>query len=376
MTLTHVKLKGHSSNPWFQIITRILICGSFSLITACGSSENIQVTEIPATQPPTARPSITIAPLNKTAAPPPSPVPGDVLALQFKPWEIIHDLAYSSDGRLFAVSAGEQVHIYDADALTLEFSLSPGAWTNRLAFHPSASVIALAVRDGSVQFWDTDSGALVCRFTAHEKGTNSLSINPEGTLLATTGTDITSRLWDISSVTAGRCSVSESGRLIGESFSSPDVAFAPDGASLALIDLTNIRLRYSTDRKLIALLSGDLPIFDLTFSPNGRWLAAAEHLDTVALWDISQPFKPTLSVLVPDGSNPKTHIWRVAFSPDSRFLAAGTSAGSLNVWDLSRMQLVTTYQLPRAVTALSFSPDGKILAAGGLDAQVWFFQVP
>jgi WD40 repeat protein len=298
------------------------------------------------------------------------------IGLKFKPWELVHDLAYSPDGNTLAVSAGDQVYIYDASTLAMKANLSPGAWANRLAFHPTAPLIALAVRDGSIQFWETGKGTLVCQFTAHNKGANSLAFHPDGSMLATTGTDITSRLWDISSVAPGGCNVSEIGRLIGESYSSPEVMFSPDGKLMALVDRTNVRLRISTTRKLIALLKGDLPIFDISFSPDGRWLAVAEHQDTVALWDISEPTKPVLFDLTPMGSNPKTHIWRVACSPDSRLIAAGASDGSINVWDISTMRLVSNHQLPRAVTALAFSPDGKQLAAGGLDAQVWFFSSP
>ena len=300
----------------------------------------------------------------------------DKPSLKYNSWDLVHDINYSPDGKLLAVSAGEKVYIYEADSLTLRFILSPGAWTNRLAFHPTGPLIALAVRDGSIQFWDTVKGTLICQFTAHKKGANSLAIHPGGTKLATTGTDITSRLWDISSVAAGNCNVSEIGGLIGESYSSPEVTFSPDGKLIALVDRTNLRLRNSENRKLIALLKGDLPIFDIAFSPDGRWLTIAEHQDTVALWDISKPSKPKLSVLALVDSNPKDHIWRVAFSPDSRLLAAGASDGSLKVWDITMMQLISTYQFPRAVTALAFSPDGKQLAAGGLDAQVWILSSP
>jgi WD40 repeat protein len=139
--------------------------------------------------------------------------------------------------------------------------------------------------------------------------------------------------------------------------------------------LSNVRLRNSVDRKLIALLSGDLPIFDLAFSPDGRWLAAAQHQGKTTLWDLTRPTSPSpVSIQLPE-SNIKTHIWRVAFSPDSSLLAAGSSDGALTVRNISTLQPVKTFHLPRAVSALSFSTDGKTLAAGGLDATVWLFSM-
>jgi len=296
-------------------------------------------------------------------------------SIQFKPWEIVHDLAYSPDGRLLAVTAGDNVHLYDAVSLQEITDIPVGTWTNRVSFHPGLPLIILAVRNGTIQFRDTSNGDLVCQFTAHEKGANSLSIHPDGNILATTGTDITSRLWDISSIEIGECNIGEIGSFIGESFSSPDVAFAPDGKSIALVDLTNIRLRDSTDRKLIALLESDLPIFDISFSPDGRWLASAQHQGTVTLWDLSQPKNPTSVSLQIFNENPQVHLWRVAFSPDSFMLAAGASDGTLTIWDISSRKVIDSFQLPSAVTALSFTRDGKSITAGGLDAGVWMFPI-
>jgi WD40 repeat protein len=375
--MTHRKLEEKISDLSFKVFVNLAIFGLLIIVSACNPTIVTTTTNSSSTLKSATQPHSATAVTNQSLTPTFSfSTPQNGPVLKFKPWELVHDLAFSPDGKLLAVAAGDQVYIYNAATLEMKFDLSPGAWANRLAFHPTAPLIALANRDGSVQFWDTVKGTLICQFTAHRKGANSLAFHPDGTMLATTGTDITSRLWDISSAAAGSCNVPEIGKLLGESFSSPDVAFSPDGRSIAVVDLTNIRLRNSTNRKLIALLKGDLPIFDIAFSPDGRWLAAAEHHDTVALWDVSQPSNPVFSVLIPDVSKSKFHIWRVAFSPDSHLMAAGTSDGSINVWDISTMQLITTFQLPRAVTALAFSPDGRNLAAGGLDAQVWLFSAP
>lgn len=295
--------------------------------------------------------------------------------IQFKPWEIVHDLAYSPDGRLLAVSAGDNVHLYDAVSLQEIADIPVGTWTSRVSFHPSLPLIILAVRNGTIQFRDTSTGDLVCQYTAHEKGSNSLSIHPDGKILATTGTDITSRLWDISTLEDGECTIGEIGSFIGESFSSPDVAFAPDGNSIALVDLSNIRLRGSADRKLIALLESDLPIFDISFSPDGQWLAAAQHEGMVTLWDLTQPKNPTSVKFQIFNENPKVHLWRVAFNLDSSMLAAGASDGTLTIWEISSEKVVNSFQLPSAVTALSFTRDGKSVTAGGLDAGVWALPV-
>jgi WD40 repeat protein len=120
-------------------------------------------------------------------------------------------------------------------------------------------------------------------------------------------------------------------------------------------------------------LESEYPIFDLAFSPDGHWLAAGQHLDSLTLWDLSHADNPVATVLQHPEADLKAFSWRVAFSPDSKKLAAGSSDGSITTWDMSTMKRIVTFHLPRAASALAFSRDGKILAAGGLDASVWLF---
>jgi WD40 repeat protein len=292
---------------------------------------------------------------------------------KFNSWEIVHDLAYSPDGSVLGVSAGNRIRIFDAETLAEKLDILLGAWTNRMDFHPGLPLITLAVKDGSIQFRDIASGEIFCQFIAHERGIYSLSITPDGEMLITSGTEILSRLWDISSLSNGDCEIQELGTFIGESYSSPEAAFSPDGRSIALVDMSNIRLRKTSDRKLIALLESDITIFDIAFSPDGHWLAAAQHQDTVTVWDLTHADNPVATVLHPPDSDLETYIWRVAFNPESKLLAAGTSDGSIAIWNLDDLRIVQTHHLPRAVSALAFSPDGEFLAAGGLDASIWLF---
>ncbi len=170
---------------------------------------------------------------------------------------------------------------------------------------------------------------------------------------------------------AGGCDVTERGQLIGASHNATDFIYSPDARFFALTDVENIRLRNPADLTLINTLRTGLPIYDLALSPNSRWLAAANRYSLVTLFDIRDPKNPVRIVL---GENtPKTFTWRVAFSPDSTLLAAGNSRGALTVWDVETLQPIAAFQLPNDVAALDFDPNGRWLAAGGMDAQIHFF---
>lgn len=59
-------------------------------------------------------------------------------------------------------------------------------------------------------------------------------------------------------------------------------------------------------------------------------------------------------------------VHAVAFSPDGRTLASGTKAGEVILWDVAGGQeLMRLEDHGGEILTLAFSPNGKILAAGG-----------
>ena len=319
-------------------------------------------------------PTLTITP-TPTATASPSPTSENVVAIQFPAPGLIHDLRWSPDGGALVIAAGTDIHTYNFhDNMREMYVIRLGIWTERLAFFDMpATLLGAALKDGSVRFWDWLTGKELCKFTAHTKGANSLAFQPHGTLLATTGTDIISRTWDISSVLAGGCKVKPVGQLIGSSFTAPDVTFSADGASFALVDIKDIYLRESQTRKLIAVLHGDLAIFDIALSADGHWLAAAQNNATVTLWDLTAKPKPTSTLLhLPKG---QFYTWRVDFSADGSLLAGATSGGELLVWQIPSLQPVFSRSLGHPISGLAFNPSTSALTVGTLNGSVYVYTV-
>ena len=114
--------------------------------------------------------------------------------------------------------------------------------------------------------------------------------------------------------------------------------------------------------------------FDLAFSPDGRWLAAASgtpgKIGEVKLFQGSNGEFSRLLATTADA------VLCVAFSPDGKTLAAGGADNVIRLWDLAADKPpIVIEQNADWVLTVAFSPAGDLLAAGGRDKSARVFKV-
>ncbi|GAA2084725.1 hypothetical protein GCM10009801_46060 [Streptomyces albiaxialis] len=149
-----------------------------------------------------------------------------------------------------------------------------------------------------------------------------------------------------------------------------DVAFSPDGKTFAAgcSSGTAYLWRETTGRSTAVPLRGHTAdVNAIAFSPDGKTLATASDDKTTRLWDLAS--RRTTAVL-------KGHtemVQSVAFSPDGKTVATGSKDGTARLWDASTHRPIATLHATddQNVTALGFTPDGKSLVTGSTTVDVW-----
>jgi WD40 repeat protein len=298
-----------------------------------------------------------------------TPLPGQdgsafVKEIAFNSWELVLELAWSPDGRLLAISAGEQIHLIDPSTVTILRTLEGGVWSPGLAFNRQSTRLASASRDGHVSVWDPASGQRLIEIPAHNKSANSVAFHPSLDWLATSGNDGMARLWDFN---RGE----KVGEMIGGSFGVPAIAFSPDGKSLALVNGDIVRLRDITSGRFVQTLRSETPLYSAAFNPDGSLLAAGSSTGTITLWDVASGQQAGV-YLIPGGN--AGLVWEVGFSPDGEHVAAVSADGRLSIWETAGGALIKSIQAHTlAASSLAYSPDGEQIATGGLDAivRIW-----
>ncbi|MEO2006407.1 MAG: WD40 repeat domain-containing protein, partial [Candidatus Poribacteria bacterium] len=337
---------------------------------------------------------------------------------------MVRNLAFSPDGAMLATSSRDNtVKLWDvADRKEIATLRGHSPAVTSVAFSPDGATLA---RGGggsggrTAELWDVAAQRKIATLEGHASLVHSVAFSPDGATLATGSRDRTLKLWDV-----------ETRREIA---AFPEhqsdvkyVAFAPNGRTLAIRiggrDAT-VKLLDVATRQGIAVLGGRSdPIRSVAFSPDSNTLATCGGRPAmVKLWDAKtgletaswQAGRRVTSVAfsldgftIATGTYSGVQLWDVqgnarasrrpgsfweALRGRSRPTSEGhptvvTSAdGALTVraghpislWDVHTLHTLAALQGDsRSVEAVTFSPDGAILARGGRAGTVLLFRVP
>ncbi len=108
----------------------------------------------------------------------------------------------------------------------------------------------------------------------------------------------------------------------------------------------------------------------LSFSPDGKLLAAGDSRGIIHIWD-SQTGQKYRTLR---GHSRK--VWTVAFSPDGRMLASGSTDEIVRLWSLMDGKCIAALTgHSNLVNAVAFRPDGEELASCGRDKTVRIWNI-
>ena len=217
--------------------------------------------------------------------------------------------------------------------------------------------------------------------------------SPDGSVLAISGVDGVTRLWQRTSVDASTPSAAgeyggygQAGELPAAGDGEPAYAsaFSPDGAVLAVGtaggDVTLWDLQTLDSPQKVAALSGDgAAVYSLAFSGDGTQLAAGTSQPAVRRWALSTDSSGEPRALESITEEFGGKVQSVAYRPDGKILATGSSDGTIRLWSTPTdgpADLLGTASVGPAtnfVHSVAFSPDGTLLASGEKNrvARLW-----
>jgi WD40 repeat protein len=232
-----------------------------------------------------------------------------------------------------------------------------------LSFSSDGKILASSGNNALVQIWEVATGQEIRRLAGPVNSNSTVAFSPAGNRLATAGRDGVVRLWDPGNGKEVRQF---------EGFQAPPL-FSSDGKLLALHGANKAVqvMEVATGQVLRQMESADLQIdfySDLAFSPDSKLLASGSglHPRFVRVWEVASG-NERLSIRGHNGRN----ITAVAFSPDGKVVATAGDDYIIRRWELATgLELDGAHERQAVMADVVFSRDGKTVITAGENGTV------
>ena len=292
----------------------------------------------------------------------------------FEDW--VTSVAWSPDGKTVAAGSYDEVKLIDAQTRKSAKSLKTKGFAHSVAFSPDGKHLAVG-RFRGAEVWNIATAKRELTLDGHTGYVRCVRYAPDGKTIATAGEDGSVRFWNADSGEAGRKWDTGEYPVMG-------IAFSPNGSLLALARGDETRVTQpgpvevwdiAADTKKLGLPEHEKVACSVAFSPDGRYLVSSSTDEKVNVYDVAAG--KALGYF--NGHNRQTNDAQFLAGTETVISAGGGRAKGGNlviVWNRADGEEIAKVEPQKGrVSALALSPDNKTVATGSYDNTVAFLDL-
>ena len=239
-----------------------------------------------------------------------------------------------------------------------------------VAFSPDGSTLITGGDECIVRIWRADDGREVTALNIHDDAVTAVAFAPSGDIFASGSHDRTAKVWDLVPGRQRPPSRGHSAKVTAAAFATDGSTFITSGrdGNIRLWDRDSGRVRANVPAPLPLPGPGPgRPLRCLALMRRGDLLAAGGTDGVIRIWDLDGG--PRTGTLRPWGRGHGRCL-----CPRRPLSASASLDATVRLWDPATARCLATLRAhPGGADAVSFLPDGRILATAGEDrvVRIW-----
>jgi len=220
---------------------------------------------------------------------------------------------------------------------------------SNICFSPCSNYVSSGVGK-EIKIWNID-GRLISNLKGHSSPVNGVSVSRDGKFIVSSSKHDKIKIWSLGGKLIRTIKDSEHG--IYSASISPDGKYIVSSSS----DEERAIKLWSINGRLIKILNRDSNAFDITYSPNGKYIASADFGGVIQLWN-------SKGRLIRTYKGHSQAVKKISFSQNSRYIASCSYDGRVKIWSIKGRLIRTLADHEGYVYfgGIVFSPDSKYIA--------------
>ncbi|OAX38453.1 WD40 repeat-like protein [Rhizopogon vinicolor AM-OR11-026] len=278
----------------------------------------------------------------------------------------VNGAAFSPDGKLLAIGCRDKnAYVWDIYTILKDAGLEDLLSLPNVTLSPNGKTVASGSRDGKVKLWDVERRKVIVKWTGHSHLIWSMCWSADGERVLSGSDDGTVRVWDVERGNTVLGPITTGHKSAFAAIYSHDITKIATGGKK-----DGIKIWDANTGELLSTIEHQETVWCLAWTSDQKKLIAGSNNGLIRIFDTATWKQTAILEDHKDGIN------AICLFQNDRLFASTSLDETACLWNIdTNIQVGQPLQHEHSVAGAAFSPDGKLLATGCEDNNVYVWDI-